>query len=73
MVPAYVGSNPINPPIYSYRLMEKPSGYGPDIAGSNPAGSTIWDSSPTGRGVGFKLRMFWVRIPGVLPFMEELV
>ncbi len=22
--------------------MEKPSGYGPDIAGSNPAGSTIY-------------------------------
>ena len=33
----------------------------------------LWDSSPTGRGVGFKLRMFWVRIPGVLPFMRELV
>ena len=28
--------------IYSYRLMDKPSGYGPDIAGSSPAGSTIY-------------------------------
>lgn len=35
-----------------------------------PSGAPlIWDSSPTGRGVGFKFRMFWVRIPGVLPLI----
>lgn len=36
----YTGSSPVGRSIYSCRLTEKPSGYGPDIAGSNPVEST---------------------------------
>lgn len=32
-----------------------------------------WPPSPIGRGVGFKIRRFWVRIPGWLPCKEAEV
>ena len=43
--------------IYSYRLMDKPSGYGPDIAGSSPAGSTI----STDGAIGWRTRLITER------------
>lgn len=36
------------PVICSYRLMEKLSGYGPDVEGSSPPGSTICTSTEIG-------------------------
>ena len=47
-------------------LVERPA-WDRKAVGSNPTSQTIQDTSPIGRGVGFKLRMLWVRIPRVLP------